>query len=59
MYTFKSTWKTVLEKKSDDVLEIFNYIADNFKFEVQEFKVSDDFLNNENNKKLDRLLSKI
>lgn len=59
MYTFKSTWKTVLEKKSDDVLDIFNYIADNFKFEVQEFKVSDDFLNNENNKKLDRLLSKI
>lgn len=59
MYTFKSTWKVILEKKSEDVLEIFNYIADNFKFEVQEFKVSDDFLNSENNKKLDSLLSKI
>lgn len=59
MYTFKSTWKTIFEKKSDNVLEIFNYIADNFKFEVEEFNVSEDFLNNENNKKLDNLLSKM
>lgn len=59
MYTFKSTWNQVIEKKSEEVLDIFNYIADNFSFEVEEMNVSDDFLNNSNNKKLDLLLNNI
>lgn len=55
------TTLTVKEKKIEfsSVIEVFNYIADNFNFKIEELETSEDFLNNKQNNRLDRLLSNI